>query len=476
MVAVGGQRAGVGPEHRAGDRRPGRPARRRRRSPRRSGPRAIRRPSSPTIWRSGGAIARAAPRSGQVPTTTLTPAIAQPADRGAERGGRAPAGRRRLVASLVPTRITATSGAGAEQRPGHLGGQVGTARSGDGDAGQLDPVALGGQQLGELAADGLGHLVDADAERGRVAEQHQPQRRRVVLAVRGAQRQARDPVSRTAGPARAPPRRRAPRRRRRCRRSARSSRRARPAAADACQTHVVRPILLLRNAVGRGSWPLPAPCQYPSATCPHRAVQQAYGGTRLTVGSCGRSTSWRTRCRSCAQRLAGSVAVAETAVALTSVPGWVAASAAASDQGADADPVAQHARRRSGVPDRSEASTVGRIAPAAAGVADRGRVEPVGAEHPLRRRVELRAEQVAERDGPRAGVHRRDRLRGGQFPAPPAGQPAQRRLDRPDRAEIRAGADDHLGARRRGAGAPPWRGAAPRPVRAPGASRRWRRS
>ena len=67
-------------------------------------------PYQPTSWRSGGAIARTAPRSGQVPTTTSTPRLAQPAHRRAEvrpPPRRAGAG---AVASFAPTRITATSG------------------------------------------------------------------------------------------------------------------------------------------------------------------------------------------------------------------------------------------------------------------------------------------------------------------------------------------------------------------------------
>ena len=81
-------------------------------------------------------------------------------------------------------------GLAAELGPGHLRGEVRAAgaRHGDGGKGDLGPGV--GQHVGQLAADRLGHGVDAHAERGRVAEQHQPQGRLAVLAERGAHGQS----------------------------------------------------------------------------------------------------------------------------------------------------------------------------------------------------------------------------------------------------------------------------------------------
>ena len=156
MEAVVAERARVGPEHRAGlggqvdHGAAGRAARR--------GLRAGHPPADqPTTCRSGGAIARTAPRSGQVPTTTSTPGLAQPAHRGAEVGrglGRAGAG---AVASLAPTRITATSG-----RSPSSARATWVARSVEREPATptLDsctrrPVGALGEQPGELAADGV---------------------------------------------------------------------------------------------------------------------------------------------------------------------------------------------------------------------------------------------------------------------------------------------------------------------------------
>ena len=81
-----------------------------------------------------------------------------------------------------------------------------------------------------------------------------------------------------------------------------------------------------------------------------------------------------------------------------------------------------------------------------AGVAGHRRVEAVRAEHLLRRGRELRPEDVAERDRAAARLDDRDRLRGGELPARAPGDPAQRLGHRLDGAEVRAGADDDLGA------------------------------
>jgi hypothetical protein len=77
-------------------------------------------------------------------------------------------------------------------------------------------------------------------------------------------------------------------------------------------------------------------------------------------------------------------------------------------------------------------------------------MELVGAEHRVPDPPRTRAQQIAERD------------REGRRPRPPrrsaprrswrlhvTGEPAQRRLDRLDRADVRAGADDDLAADRR---------------------------
>ena len=61
---------------------------------------------------------------------------------------------------------------------------------------------------------------------------------------------------------------------------------------------------------------------------------------------------------------------------------------------------------------------------------------------------ERRAEHRPERDGAPAGLDDRDGLRGGQLAAPPPGEGAQRLGDRPDRAQVGAGADDDLAAGR----------------------------
>jgi hypothetical protein len=69
----------------------------------------------------------------------------------------------------------------AEQGAGHLGRQVGRPGAGHPDAGEQHVPLAGlrgalGEQPGELAADRLGEPLHADADRRRVAEQHQPQR------------------------------------------------------------------------------------------------------------------------------------------------------------------------------------------------------------------------------------------------------------------------------------------------------------
>ncbi len=74
------------------------------------------------------------------------------------------------------------------------------------------------------------------------------------------------------------------------------------------------------------------------------------------------------------------------------------------------------------------------------GVAQRGRVELVVGEV-VPAAGELRAEDVAQADRPAAGGHHRHRLGRGQRAGQPAGQPAQRLGDRPDGAEVGAGAD-----------------------------------
>ena len=73
-------------------------------------------------------------------------------------------------------------------------------------------------------------------------------------------------------------------------------------------------------------------------------------------------------------------------------------------------------------------------------------MEPVGPEQQGGRGVELGAEDVAERDGAPALLDDGDRLRRGEPARPHPGDLLERRRDRPDRAEVGAGADDHLRA------------------------------
>ena len=130
------------------------------------------------------------------------------ADHHADPGGTQSAHRRlevgrRLTGAAQPDRVVGADqdhrhvGALAEQRPGHLGGQVRRPGPGDAHAGEQHlALATGraarplGEQPGELAADRVVDPVHADAERGRVAEQDQAQRRRAVPPDGRAQGQA----------------------------------------------------------------------------------------------------------------------------------------------------------------------------------------------------------------------------------------------------------------------------------------------
>ena len=161
--------------------------------------RAIRRPYQPPSWRSGGATARSAPRSGQVPTTTAVPPSRSRRTAVARLAAASP-GRTRWVASLVPTRITARSGrtpswarATWVARSAQRAPETATVDSDDGGTGV-------GQQPGQLAADGLLDRVHAHAERDRVAEQHQAQRGLVVAAEGGPHGQAEVGLGVAAGP------------------------------------------------------------------------------------------------------------------------------------------------------------------------------------------------------------------------------------------------------------------------------------
>ena len=77
-------------------------------------------------------------------------------------------------------------------------------------------------------------------------------------------------------------------------------------------------------------------------------------------------------------------------------------------------------------------------------VASGGRVELVRAEHRVGMGVELRAEQVGQRDGASTGFDDGDGLRCGQRATPASRNPLERVWDWPNRAEVWAGADDHL--------------------------------
>ena len=126
---------------------------------------------------------------------------------------------------------------------------------------------------------------------------------------------------------------------------------------------------------------------------------------------------------------------------------------AARPRGRRPGPPAGRCRGRSG----AEAA-VGRGRPDADGVGDRGQqdgggrgvadgagVELVHAEHGAVG-GERRAEHRAEGHGAATGLDDRDGLGGGHLPAPAAREGAQRLGDRPDRAEVGAGADDDLAA------------------------------
>ena len=137
---------------------------------------ASRRDQSRATCFSGGGIGPRVPRSGQVPTTTSTPA---------SRSRRTPSARCRTetaggtawVTSLAPIRITATSG-WVRQGPVDLGGEVGGLGAHHGELAQVHPpVGPLGQAAGEEGAGRLLDPVDAVAGGAGVAEQGHPERR-----------------------------------------------------------------------------------------------------------------------------------------------------------------------------------------------------------------------------------------------------------------------------------------------------------
>ena len=199
-VAVGGGVEAVVAER--ARRRPGTPApvsrgqvdhrRRRRSAPRRPAPRAIRRPvpADELAQRRRDRADRAQVRAGadddRARRRSRSRRTAAPGSRRPRRAARSGSRRSRRSGS-PPGRAASPSSARATWVARSVEREPETR-----DAGQRRtrrPPGLG-EQLGELAADGLGDPVDADAERGRVAEQHQAQRRRARPADRGAHGQA----------------------------------------------------------------------------------------------------------------------------------------------------------------------------------------------------------------------------------------------------------------------------------------------
>ena len=125
---------------------------------------------------SGGAIGLIVPRSGQVPTTTSTPASRRRRTP-SERWRTEAAGSTVWVTSLAPIRITATSGSiGSARSIWRV--EVGGRRADHGELAQVDPpVGPLGQAAGEQRAGGLLDPVDAVPGGAGVAEQRDLERR-----------------------------------------------------------------------------------------------------------------------------------------------------------------------------------------------------------------------------------------------------------------------------------------------------------
>ena len=201
-------------------------------------------------------------------------------------------------------------------------------------------------------------------------------------------------------------------------------------------------------------WPTHVPQAGNVAQAPPAAAESAEGSSTASSCSPGDSASVegrRRRCRSSTQRPRRPRWVPPTSVPSTSVPGVRAARTAAAATGR------MPSRRRgsgsaSSSGSRSEGGEAGGDQHRRELLVAVGRgVEPVGPEQQRRCGVELRAEDVAEGDGPAAVLDDGDGLGGRQPARPLAGDLLERLRDRPDGAEVGAGADHdgHACSRRR---------------------------
>src|SRR6266540_3797113 len=360
--------------------------------------RASRRPRHPMSWRRGAANARAAPRSGQVPTTTATPA-ARSRRTAAARCSGAPRDGPNRVASLAPTRITATSGrvptrARATCVPRSEETEPETATLESSTRRPPGPSASSAASWPPTVSDTRSTPTPSAVESPSSTSRNGgalpgPAVERMARPMSGlAYRRVRAAI---AWPARtaAPP--------------------MVPAMAVTAKARARRRIELI------GYSPVDGNASCSKSTC-----------EPLTEGSTGCSVRRDTRVRSCAHRPAGPTSVPATRTPLTSVPGRSTASIAADAAGHRGHHGGQYGRR-------------------GCRVAGGRRVEPVVAEHARRVGRERGAEQVTEGDGAPARLDHRHRLRGGQLTRPAAGQPAQRWLDGFDRAEVVVGTCPDLG-------------------------------
>src|SRR5437764_7055043 len=371
---------------------------------------ASRRPCHPTSWRSGGANARAAPRSGQVPTTTFTPAE-RSRRTAAPRYSAASATLPKWIASLPPIRTSATSGRGPTSARATC---VPRSDDRDPDTATLDsstrrtPAASASSWASWPPTVSMTWSTPTPS----AVESPSSTRRRIgAPAVPTEERMA-------------------------SRRSGVAYRRAR--ASIACPASTAAPPTVPAIAVIAAARPSrrTAPRTTGSPLVQHRFLAQEYvRGPGRTFGAPPHPVPEL-------GEPAGPSGEPGTADLGTGPVGRLGRGVRqAAHALAESEP--------SGFLDRTQRRDHGgQYRGGGRRVPGRGRVEPVGAEHAVRLRVELRTQQVAQRDGTPARRHDRDGLRGGELAAPPPGHPAQRRLDRPDRAQVRAGAHDHLGAGR----------------------------